>query len=337
MPALTDGSWGLGAESTWGTAVTPTRWYEIVSAEFDINPNRVQGQGMRVGSVFARADRRNTPTADATGTMTMECATRGMGLLWESCTGQAGVSTLVSGSTYQQNHTVSTSTPNMLPRTVQVGTVDTTGTVNAVTYEGGAVSEWTFSLDNSGLATLETQWDFENWSTATGLTSPTYTASANLFHFGQATLGLGGTYTAATTTAMPSASTANVDVRSFSLTVNNGLVVDRFNVGGAGRKSRQLAGMRTGTGTIEIEYTGNTVRDLFLNDTSTPLVLTLTSTEALSTGFATLAIALPAIRFNGETPKPSNEVVVLSCDFDVLFDGTNAPVAISQRTADTAV
>jgi hypothetical protein len=338
MAALTDGSFGIGAEVTWGTAVTPTRWYEASAIEFDINLNRVQGEGMRVGSVFARADRRQTPTADASGTMTMEATTRGMGLLWESCTGQAGVSTLVSGSTYQQNHTVSTSTPNMLGRTVQIGTVDTTGTVNPITYEGACVAEWTFTLDNAGLATLETQWDAENWNTGTALTAPTYTASNNLFNFGQATLGLGGAYTAATTTAMPTAATANVDVRSFSLTVNNGLSVDRFNVGGSGRKSRQLAGMRTGTGTLEIEYTGNTVRDLFLADTSTPVVLTLTSTEALSSGFATLAIALPAVRFNGETPKPNRDgITTLSVDFDVLFDGTNAPVAVSQRTADSAV
>lgn len=337
MPALSDGSWGLGVESTWGTAVTPTRWYEATAIEYDINLNRVQGSGMRVGSVVNRADRRNTPTADASGSMTMEATTRGMGLLWEAALGTS-VSTLVSGSTYQQNHTPITSSPNLPPRTVQVGTVDTGGTVNPITYEGGAVAEWTFTLDNAGLATVETQWDFENWNTATALTSPTYTASNNLFHFGQATLGLGGAYTAPTTTALPTAATANVDVRSFSVTVNNGLVVDRQNVGGAGRKARQLAGIRTITGSLEIEYTGNTVRDLFLADTSTPVVLTLTSTEALSTGFATLAIAIPAARFNGETPKPNRDgITTLSVDFDGLFDGTNAPIAVCQRTADTAL
>ncbi len=338
MVALSDGSFGLGAESTWGTPVTVTRWYEADSIEFDINRNFQQGTGLRVGSPFDRSDRFVAPTADATGTMGMICTTRGMGLLWEACLGTS-VSTLVSGSTYQQNHTAITSTPNLPGRTIQTATVQTDGTVSAVTYEGCNVAEWTLAVDNAGWVTLETQWDAENWSTATGYTTPTYTASNNLYHFGFAAIAIGGAYTAPTTTALGSAATTVTNVRSFSLTGNNGLATDRFNLVGTGRKARQLAGRRTFTGTIEAEFDAATLRDLYLGDTASPMVLTLTSTEALSTGFAQLSVALPAVRFLGEIPKPNADgsPTVVSADFEVKFDGTNAPVTVSHRTADTAL
>lgn len=337
MPALTDASVGIGRESTWGTAVTVTRWYEAETIEFDINKNVQQGAGLRVGSIGDRGDRRVVTTMDATGTMGVPLLTRGFGLLWESCLGTS-VSTLVSGTTYQQNHTPITSSPNLPPFTLQTGVVQTDGTVSAVTYEGGAVSEWTFSLDQSGYAMLEVSSDFENWSTATGYTTPTYTASNNLFHFGQATLNLGGTLTMPTTTALGSTTTTVTNVRSFTLTGSNGLVADRQNVGGAGRKFRQLAGVRSFTGSMEIEFDAATYRDAHINDTALPAVLTLTSSEALSTGFAQFSIVLPQIRLNGEVPKPNRDgISILSADFDVLFDGTNAMVTVSHRTADSAL
>ncbi len=338
MVALSDGSFGLGAESTWGTAVTPTRWYEVDSIEFDVNRSFQQGTGLRVGSPFDRSDRFVVPTADASGSMSMICTTRGMGLLWESCLGTS-VSTLVSGSTYQQNHSAITSSPNLPGRTIQTATVDTTGAVSAVTYEGCNVAEWTLSVDNAGWVTLETQWDAENWSTATAYTSPTYTASNNLYHFGMASIAIGGAYTAPTTTALGSAATTVTNVRSFTLTGNNGLTTDRYNLTGTGRKQRQLAGRRTFSGTIEAEFDAATLRDLFLGDTATPVVLTLTSAEALSTGFAQLSVAMPAVRFLGEIPKPNADgsPVVLSVDFEAKFDGTNTPVTVSHRTADTAL
>jgi hypothetical protein len=343
MPALSDVSLGIGTESTWNTGVTPTRWYEITSdgLDFNVNKNVVQGAGMRVGSVVSREARRVIPTLDASGTMKMEVTTRGMGLLLEACLGTS-VSTLVSGTTYQQNHSISASATTLPPRTLQTGVVDTTGTTNAVTYTGGAVSEFTFSLDNAGMAMLEVTWDFGNYTTVTAYTTPTYTASNNLFHFGHgatASMGIGGTFTAPTTTVLASTTTSVTNVRSFSITVNNNLAADRFNLGGAGRKSRQLAGDRTITGSIEAEYDANTLRDLFLNDTSVPVVLTLTSTEALSVGFAQFQVAAPAVRFNGETPKGSaGEIVTLSADFDVLDNLTAAqPLWISTRTADSAL
>jgi hypothetical protein len=339
MPALTDGSFGTGSEVTFGTPVTPTRWYEPLpgTMDFNINPAFTDGGGMRVASVVDRADRSVITTADATGGSSFELLTRGYGLLWEACLG-AATSTLVSGSTYQQVITPISSSSTLPARTVQVGVVDATGTVNPFTFEGGTVSEWTLSMDNAGLVTLEVQWDFENWSTATGLTTPTYTASANQFHFGQATIGIGGAYTHPTTTALGAAATTVSNVRAFSITCNNNVDAGRYNATGTGRKQRQLAGKREITGSVEYEYDANTNRDNFIANTSTPLVLTLTSSEALSTGTATFQVCIPNMKWRAGTPQQTDgPVPTVSGDFKVFENGTNPAVALVHRTADTAL
>lgn len=338
MAAISDSSWGFANENvSWGTSATPTRWYEFIDHSFDIEKNVVQGAGLRVGSRVARSGRRVVTTAQAGGDMTTEVTTKGFGLLFESCLG-VSASTLVSGTTYQQNFTLATGT-TLPSRTVQTGVVQADGTVLPVTYLGCSVNTWELDLNNAGIVTLKTNWDGKDWTTATAYTAPSYTASPNLYHFAQASATIGGTVTAPTTTALASGGTAAVNVRSFKLMGDNGLQDGRFNLGGAGRKVRQIPGIVKLTGEIEVEVTDAVVRDAYLNDTATPITITLTTTETLSTGFAQLQVTLPEVKFNGEMPKPNaDNLITLKASFDVLDNLTaTQPIWISLRTADSAI
>lgn len=335
MAAITDKSIGLVNESSFGTYVAPTRFYEGAEIATSWDKNIVQGAGLRVGSRVARSGRRVVPTASGKVEVTVEACTKGMGLLWESCLG-ASASTLVSGSTYQQNITLATGT--VLPsRTVQVGQVNDAGTVTAHSFLGCTVSEWEFELANE-LATLKATFDAAKIDTSQSYASPSYPSSVSLFHHALAGVTIGGSVTAPTTTALATGGTSVANVRSFKLSGNNTIADDRFNFGGGGRKARQVAGMADLTGELVVEYTDTTLRDAFLNETEVPVVLTLTSADALSAGFATLQIVLSAVKFDGALPTTTDGLDTITAPFRVLDNLTaTQPIWVVHRTADTAV
>lgn len=339
MALLSDSSWGLSNESTPGTYVAPSRWYEVMSPDFDARKNVKQGKGMRVGARVARSGRRVVTSADAGGSVGVEAVSKGLGLLLESMFG-VGASTLVSGSTYQQLFTPATGT--VLPsRTLQTGTVraDASGTVDAVSFLGSAVESWELEVPNDEIATIKAVWDCMNWTTAQSYVAPSYPTSPSLFHWSHVAVTLGGAVTVPTSTALASGGTAATNVRSVKFAGDNHLKKDRFNAGGSGRKSRQLIGDLDLSGELELEYVDTVVRDAFLNDTALALTVTLTGTEALSTGTATLQVTCPEIKLNGELPKGNeDDLPLLKVPFDIL-DGQVAGSAIyvALRTADTAL
>jgi hypothetical protein len=71
-----------------------------------------------------------------------------------------------------------------------------------------------------------------------------------------------------------------------------------------------------------------TIYDLFRPDTSTGLVMTFTN------GGASVVITVPAIYFDGETPKVGGpDVVDLSAAFTALDNGTNPVISLAYTAA----
>lgn len=337
MTTTQDCSVGIGVESTYKTGVTPTRWFEYIDESLDWSKSIKQGKGLRVAGRVARSGRRVVTSAQGAGDFSMECTSKGMGLLWQALLG-TGTSTLVSASTYQQVFTLG-DTPS--PLTVQKGVVHIdpvtgAGTVDAYTFLGCLVDSWEFDFTNDDIATLKTTLNAGDLTTATAYTAPSYPTSPNLFHFANATLST-GTLTSPTTTALGSAVTPVADVRGGSITVNNNLTT-RYNIGGGGRQARPTMGLRTISGKIDVEYDSTTFRDAVLADTPMALVLNYTA-GALSTGNETLQIILPEIKFDSELPKTNGtDLIVQSMSFQVLDNLTAAqPIWVVCRTADNAL
>lgn len=335
MATILDASIGTVPEVTYKTPLTVSRWYEFTDEDIDWNPNAKQGQGLRAGSRAARTARYTVPTAEGKGSFTMEATSKGMGTLWQACLGTS-VSTLVSGSTYQQNHTLITSSlmPSM---TLQKGSVEVSGTIDAVTYTGVCVDSWELDFPNADIVTLKANLDIGDYSTATGYTSPTYASSPNLFHFAGGTIST-GTYTAATTTALASGTTPLTNIRGGSITVNNNIGDGRQNSGGAGRKKQPYVGQAEVTGSLDIEYDSTTFRDAVLNQTPMLILLQWTA-GALSTGLETLQVAIPSVIFQGELPKTNGtDLIIQGMKFTGLDNLTAAqPLVVTCRTADTAL
>jgi hypothetical protein len=334
MAALQDASVGTAVESTYGTPVTVTRWYEFTDESFDYEKTVKQGAGIRVGSKVARSGRRVVTETQAKGDLTVELGSKGLGTLLQTCFG-TGVSTLVSGTTYQQNFTLGSTPPSM---TVQKGLVRADGTVDPYTYNGGVVDSFEIDCPQGDIAKLKASFVFRDMLTATAYAAPSY-VSPSLFHFAQGAITIDGTVTAPTTTALASGGTAVANVRDFSVKVDNKLTADRFNYGGAGKMAAPTLGLRGITGKMTIEYTDRTLVDAYIADTPLALSLTFTSSETLSTGTAQLQIVLPEIKLNGEVPKANGtDLITLSVDFDALDNLTAAqPIWLSLRTADTTL
>lgn len=337
MAALSDASVGTAIESTYGTPVTVTRWYEFLDESFDYTKSVKQGAGIRVGSKVNRSGRRVVTETSAKGDLSVELCSKGLGTLLQACLGTA-VSTLVSGSTYQQNFTLGSGAipPSM---TVQKGVVRSDGTVDPYTYNGGVVDSFEISAPQGGIASLKAAMIFRDVLTATAYAAPSYATSPSLFHFAQGAITIGGAVTAPTTTALATGGTAVATVRDFSLKVDNKLGADRFTYNNSGKMSSPTYGLRDVGGKMTVEYSDATLTTAFMADTELALTLTFTSTEALSAGFAQMQIVLPAIKLNGELPKANGtDLITQSVDFDVLDNLTAAqPIWVVLRTADAAL
>jgi hypothetical protein len=330
-----DCSIGLIAESTYGTYLAPTRFYSFSDESFDWKPNRKQAAGMRVAARVARSNRRVTTTVQGEGSLEIDALSKGMGVILAGALGSSAA-TLVSGSTYQHNFTLG-DTPASF--TVQKGVVDAGGTVRAHSFLGCMVNSWSFTAPNDDIATFKFDFDVRDLDTAQSYATPSYPSSPSLYHFGQAAATYSGTVTAPTTTALATGGTAATDIRAFELNVNNNLATDRFNFGAAGKKAKPTVGLREITGKFTAEYAANTYRDDFIADTERAIVVTLTSSEALSTGTATLQVVLPAVKLDSGVPVSNDgDFVTVEHEFTVLDNLTAAqPLWIVLRTGDATI
>ena len=327
MTTPQDCSIGLGVESTYGTAVARTRWFEFLDESFNYVKSIKQGQGMRVGSRVARSGRRVVASAEGAGDLTVEAVTKGLGLLWQLAVG-SGTSTLVSAGLYQQVFTLA-DVPSSA--TIQKGIPRADGTVDAYTFTGCMVESLTIDCPNADNVKVKTSWNAKDMTTATAYTAPSYATSPALFTFAHGAI-YSGTLTAPPATALGSAVTAVAGIRSGSITLKHNLKTDRLNCGGAGRKDKPIPGNREISGSLVAEYVDASFRDAIVNDTSLTIVKTFTS------GTDVLQVIVPDVRIEGDIVKASNDLALQDIKW-VGLDGLSAaqPIWIVCRTADTAL
>lgn len=345
MAGMLDHSVGLKAESTYNTPVTVDRFFEWLSGSgIEQDPNVVQGKGLRVGSSVDRAGRRVALVAKHSGKIKLEVLSKGFGTLLEGCFGTA-TSALVggTGATYQQVFTPVVSGTYLKSYTIQEGIAKPGGTVDAYTWAGCTFTGLELSCDAGGIADLTVDVDGQSLATGTSYASPSYPTSPTLFAGGLPTAGamtVGGTMTTPTTTALASiAGGTNVAAKSWSFSLDNGCDTGRELIGG---RAQPTVGKRKIKVKTTVEYdatTGTVFRDAQIGQSATPILLTLATAESLSTGTATLQLALPACYIDGgAVPQPSSgDVITTDLEWQVLDNLTSIPAYLVLRTADTAL
>ncbi|MBW9094640.1 hypothetical protein JNB62_13165 [Microbacterium jejuense] len=335
-----DCSIGFKKETTYGTAVTVDRFAEFTSETLDFERTFYQGNGLRPGSRLARSGRRSLVKDGGAGDIELEVLSKGLGTLYEALFGTA-TSTLVSAGLYQQLFTLQ-KTDYLPSLTIQKG-IPRLGAdlVDAYTFKGATNTSWEMSMGNSEVLKLKTSWTAREVDTTIAYATPSYPSAAELFSFISGQIVIGGAVTVPTATALATGGTAAGNIRDFSLSVDQKLDDNGYNLGGNGKRSRrgavQLAEVK---GKVTAEYDSTTLRDAVRDQQPIALVATFAAAADITAGQKpTVQITIPDIRFEGELPKSNGgDVITQALDF-TAFDGLVAAHALylAVRTADTAL
>lgn len=327
-------------EVAYGTALTPTRSYEwdLGNSEHSWDPNTVQGTGMQVGDGgFARADRMVPVIGFGTGKIGIDYQTKGMGVITNGPY-NTGVSTLVAGATYQHLFTGSLATSLLSSYTAQYGIVrsDAAGTVDAYTYAGVSFTKHTIACNAGEVMNTVFEWDAKTQTKATGLATPAYPAGLlDPLHFGEIVCTIGGSLTVPTANALAVTGTVVNDVKSFEYALDNNLDTARWVFGS---RNQPRLSQRSATLKVTTEYSAGTYDDALVANSTQAVTLTATSTQALSTGFATVQLAFPACKITSTNrPNPQTGTPTIDYEFQILKPATGSAIYVVHRTADTVL
>jgi len=314
---------GIAAETTFNTSVTVTRFYEFTSESIQYNKKTAVGMGLRAGGQLPRSQRRVVTTFDAGGDITLDLPTKGLGLLLAQAMGTSPSAVTTTTGVYSYSFTLGDVYGRSF--TAQVGVPQYGGTVTPKTVSGAKIQSFELAVATAGIATGKFTLDAASLTTGTSLATASYSASTNLFHFAQGAITLDGS------------SIANV--KDFTLTVDNTLKQDRYNLGASGAKAEQVInGFRKVSGKLTAEFTDTTLFSKFYSDSTAALVLTFTGAVIAGGQSEKLTITIPAAKFNADTPNvPGPGVIDLAMTFDVYDDGTNAPLTIAYQTSDSTL
>src|SRR5215472_8885196 len=259
------GQVGAVAESTYGTAVTVTHFYEFLSENFQFVPAWLDGMGLKAGQAYNRASRTVVSQFDVNGDLTMEhtsgeaatAVADSMGFWWKWALGSTLTTpTLVLGTAYKQVHTNGSKAGQFI--TCQVGRPQISGvTVQPFTYTGVKCTQWDFSCNDNQIAQLKLAFDGRTELTSTALAAASYPTPNGLFSFANASVfTIGGT---ASTTSGETSIAAGVAVQSrvtgITITGSTPMKVDRYGLGNAGLKGEPIENaIPTITGTLTTEY-----------------------------------------------------------------------------------
>ena len=292
---------GIATETTFNNAVTVSTFYEFNNESINYNKNIAVGLGLRAGGQVARSGRRVVTTTDASGEINLDLPTKGLGLLLSHAMG----GTIQTSGTYTLGDVYGKSF------TTQVGVPQYGGTVTPKTIAGCKISSWEIAAAQSAIATGRFTIDGASFTTGTALATASFPANNSVFHFAQGAITVDGS--------------AVANIKDFTLTVDNMLKTDRFNLGSAGIKQEQIInGFRSITGSLTAEFTDTTLLSKFLSDAAASISLTFTGTSSSS-----LSITLSAVKFDGEAPQVGGpEVIDVNFTFEAYDNGTDQPLTI---------
>lgn len=298
---------GIGAESTYGTAVAPTAWFPILDESIEYNPEDIVSEGMRYGSgYFMEASRRVRSHRAGSGGFGLELQKSGMSLVFAHMLGATAADTPASGDT-------TWSVASLLEEslTVQKRFYDEAlAHVNTFTAKGGKVTSWELNLERGSIPRVNLGFDFLDVVDDVAGTTPSYSAAA---------------LWTPNDTSLEIDESAVGGVLALTLSAANPRETRRYISGAA---SSVANGYRTLTGTLRFDFSATTFWDLYDADTLSDWDL------IFSDASGDFTISLQDVHLTGEVPKASGTgPIEQTVSFEVLYDGTNSPITIVDEPA----
>ena len=320
---------GEGSFGVFPASITAQKFYEFNSENLKFNKNIKEGMGLRAGGVTMRANRRVLVTSDASGDFEIDLPTRGTGLLFGLAMCNQVTPTTVSSGVYSAAYTFGDPVSDNF--STQVKVPNYSGSYTTKTLTGCKITGFELSVANGDIAKAKFTIDAAKFSTSTAAQTPSYTISgaASLYTFG------GGTVTIDGTTA--------INVKDFTLTVDNAIKTDRYNLDGTGLKQEQIVnGFRKISGKMKVEFTDTVILSKFISDATAAIVVTLQGALISGSTYETVTISLPYVKYDADTPNVTGPGPV---DLDVSFtayDGSTSgtpaePLTITIVSQDAAI
>ena len=325
MSSILDQVVQVGVESTYGTAVAPTRAYEAKADTFTRDVEYLQSVGFRRDMQTIRSDRDDTISLGATGSIEFDLLNKGAGLLLQHVLGStAGPTQLGATSAYRSTFATTDIGPTG-SSTIQVSRVDSGGTLRPFTYEGCVATGFNISQDLGSNLSFTLNFDAENEQTSTGEATPAYPSSADPFNYTQAVIAIDGS--------------AATNFTSFSL--DGDLAMDtarRFLNGSATKSQPKRSGVPSYTGTITAEFASLTDYNKFVNGTEFSINASWNGAEIASPYNFECVISIPVAKFTGSTPVASlDSLTTVDLPFTVLDNGSSAPITMTYTSTDTSL
>lgn len=316
---------GYGAETTYGTRATPTRFLEFLDESLDTEIARVESNALRAGSANLRSDRWAAGRKSVSGTIRHELANKGFALLFKHALGAIAAPATPGGATNTRDHVATIGDPLGLAFTIQVGRPDLGATVRPWDFYGCKVTSWRFGGGLDEIPVIELTFDGQTTATDQSLESASYPSSQSLYDWTQVT----------TFTIGGSAYTC----RSAYFAGQASLKTDRYGLGSA-LKSQPVRNAKVEvTGEIDSEYIDNTAVNRFINGTTAAVQCVWTGGTIEGAFKYSITVDVPYARFDGETPKVGGpDVLSQPLRYKALGDSTedaSAPIAVTVRTTDT--
>jgi hypothetical protein len=271
------GQLGLAAESTWGTAVTVTRFYELLSETLSYEIARIESEGIRADQRVMRSDDWTAGTKRVTGSIELEATTKNMVLLLRHALGS--LATTGSGP---YTHTLTPGSLSGLGLTVQVGRPSSDGTVQPFTFNGCKVTGWEISFELDQTVRFRLDLVAKDQTTATAIATASYTSSNNLLAFTHGAITIAG---------------SAAKVKSGKIGGKNPLNTDRVFLGDTTVNEPLENGLREYTFELTCEFESQTSKNRYENGTEAALVLAFTrSTDSITvTGNARFDAGVPML------------------------------------------
>jgi hypothetical protein len=333
---------GLIAESTVGTPLTVTRFYEIDKLDPTHQKITAVSQGLR-GTARGHRERNRTVTGKSVQLATSATVmSKGFGIFMSHALGSSSIAQIAASPTWRQIHLVGDLTGKGL--TIQGGFQESySTTVRAYTYNGCKITDLELACQIDGLLKMNATIDGWNWTNATGLASASYLGTLEEFHWAQLTCTIGGTATTSAGRTTVSGGTAIKGLRGISLKIGNKLRTDRRTAGNSGIKVEQAENdFRMVTGDMDAEFADRTqLADQFDSDGSTCLQFIWTGlTNDGSGNFPVIRCTYPKVKFDTGDPAVNGSDIVdnkISWTAYEQDDGLNPLVQWEYESQDTAV
>lgn len=322
MAKVGDHILGVGVETTYKSAVTPTTRFEVLSETVALKQDFIESKALKSGRRYLSTAGHIVGRSHVEGDISMEIPSAGAGFWFKQLMGKVVTST-PAGATNRRLHTFTAdSALDGLWFTTEIQRTDVGGTAHKFVYASCGVTDLEIGCKAGEVADMKVGINgYSETVSAASASSASYPSSTPLVFTGAA-ITVGG---------------SSVSVSDFSMKIENGRKTDRYFLGDAKPAKPIEADMRSCEGKITVNWEGLTQYNRFTGHTTAAIVAkfeTQTAIESSVKGY--LQVTIPAAIFTGETPTGGGDIIDQSLDFKALDNGTDEPVTIEYLSLDAS-